>query len=296
MLSRLFGTTDPNASPDVYRPGAAPASGRIYSFLTSSDRSLVSGLYDYAQANGVDPTAVDHFAFDLAAYRQHPNPPDMVGSFFDAETGQPQDFAFKDPEDEATAQRILTSKAMRDTTIPRDFLQAELDPGRMGVHVTDFKFLEQVVYASSASGTDGAHDPTAVLAPRPKERLAAMQAAGTLPPPEQMRMVNTSSSASSDLLATYAARIAKIAPSVTDSDRDMLSALYARAGQQDPSSSEMKRIDHLAGQLSLLRMATAISSNAAERARANAKAGADPAQHYPDSDDKSRRSRLDVQA
>lgn len=77
-------------------------------------------------------------------------------------------------EDEAVAQRVLTSKAMGDTLIDRGFLEAVFSPTRMSVHASDLPFLENIAYAFSASGSDGATDPSAKPVVRYNEDFPAL--------------------------------------------------------------------------------------------------------------------------
>ncbi len=155
----------------------------VYQFLTAADRALLSQLYEYAQAKGFNPALVDALAYDLGVFRSASAGAslvrDHVGLFFSAD-GRAVAFGFGQ-EDEATAVRILTSAAMRDTVIPHDWLRYQLDPG-MAIRAprTPLAFLEHVVYAfsSSAPGRAGQADPQAVLGARPEQRLAALRAAG----------------------------------------------------------------------------------------------------------------------
>jgi hypothetical protein len=173
LRSRLF----PGLTGDL--PTATDNSPSVYKFLTSSDRAVISKLYKSASDSGGDLKQVDALAFDLGAFRSSPPGMDKVGMTFD-ESGAPIVYAFS-PVDEATAQRILTSKAMADTRIPTDFLRHFLDAGLAGgSHASDFAALEKMVYATSAVGSDGATDPQAVLAPRPAERLTALKASGRM--------------------------------------------------------------------------------------------------------------------
>lgn len=173
LQSRLF----PGLTGDL--PTATDRSPSVYKFLTSSDRAVISKLYKAASDAGGDLKQVDALAFDLGAFRSSPPGMDKVGMTFD-ESGAPIVYAFS-PADEATAQRILTSKAMADTGIPTDFLRHFLDAGLAGgSHASDFSALEKMVYATSTVGSDGATDPQAVLAPRPAERLAALKASGRI--------------------------------------------------------------------------------------------------------------------
>ena len=187
LLSRLFPSATPATASDIKTVENTKASGSIYTFLSSTDREILATLYKKGADTGGDLRQIDALAFDLANYRSTtPSGLDKVGTTFDVD-GNPIQYAFS-PTEEATAQRILTSKAMKDTGVPTDFLNHFLDPGLApGDHAVDFGALEKMVYALSQGGADGAPDPLAILAPRPDERLAAMQTAGTLPIPADLR-------------------------------------------------------------------------------------------------------------
>jgi hypothetical protein len=173
MLSRLFHTTDPSLEPKVETNKSKP-SGLVYDFLTQDDRKTIAKLYDYASTNSIDPVKVDNLAFDLACYRQSEGVLRYSGCDYDL-TGQPIARSFK-PADEAIAQRILTSKAINDTAIDHGFLRQILDPGYFSIHASDFEFLQQAVFAFSASGSDGAADPNANPVRRPRaEDFAPIQ-------------------------------------------------------------------------------------------------------------------------
>jgi hypothetical protein len=256
MLSRLFHTTD-LAATGMYTPGSAPSSGSVYNFLTAGDRNMLGSVYEYARNNGIDPSKVDDVAFDLGCFRSHPPSSyvDAVGKVFDLNGNSiVPEFS---PADEAAARRILTSKAMSDTAIPHDFLQHILNPGVAPGHAVNFGFLEQVVYATSKSGSDGATDPSAVLAARPAERFAALQAAGKVPSPEQMRSQAAGTPADAkDVFASFASRITGVVPFLTDDDKTLLGSLYAAAVQKyGPDSPRLKEIDAAARSLAALRLA-----------------------------------------
>ena len=170
LLSRLFHTENPNADPKVATSTTtANMSGSVYSFLTHEDRKTLSNLYEYAVANNIDPAKVDGVAFDLAHYRMAGpgGPLDSTGTLFDT-NGNPLINTFE-PADEAVAQRVLTSKAIKDTGLDHGFLSAVFNPGKTPVHASDFAFLEKAVYAFSRSGSDGATDPNAAPVVRPKK-------------------------------------------------------------------------------------------------------------------------------
>lgn len=165
MLSRLFRTADPALEPQVEVNKNKP-SGSVWNFLTREDRTTLAKVYEYAGNNGIDPLKVDNLAFDLACYRHSEGVLGYSGCDYDL-TGQPVTRSFK-PADEAIAQRILTSKAINDTVIDQGYLRQALDPGYSATHAVDFEFLQQVVFAFSASGSDGAADPNAKPVIRPK--------------------------------------------------------------------------------------------------------------------------------
>ena len=77
MLSRLFGTQNSNTEPpvmsgvngmDLKHIGMSPQN-----FLTTSDRALLSDMYEYAQQQGADLQNVDQLAYALGTYRQSNN-------------------------------------------------------------------------------------------------------------------------------------------------------------------------------------------------------------------------------
>lgn len=183
VLSRLF-----HGTPVSYTPGdASLASGTIYGFLTASDRATLASMYEYAQAQGTDLLEVDHVAFDLGVYRSTPaNIRATTPAAGYDQDGNLLPVAFSAP-DEAVATRILTSKAIKDSALPETFLRYELNPG-MGGKAASFAFLEQYVYATSTSGSDGATDPAAVLAPRSPEYFRELQVAdGSVYSPDQLK-------------------------------------------------------------------------------------------------------------
>jgi hypothetical protein len=161
MLSRLFGSDGSVEQKLETATTTSNTSGSVYNFLTRNDREMLSTVYEYANSNKIDPLKVDGLAVDLAIYRMAGagGPMDSAGKLYDTQ-GNPFIPQFN-AEDEAVAQRVLTSKAMSDTLIDRGFLDAIFSPTRMSVHASDFSFLEDVVYAFSVSGSDGATDPNA---------------------------------------------------------------------------------------------------------------------------------------
>ncbi|MDR1890507.1 MAG: hypothetical protein LBQ81_14260, partial [Zoogloeaceae bacterium] len=165
MLSRLWEVDDPNYEPpyvsqferDSYR-------GKVYSFLNYEDRKLVSELYEYARDNGISFNKVDDFAFYLSNYRSCPDVNPGYLGFIDY-SDNPGEFR---PEDEKIIQRLLTSKAIKDTTIDHGFLNLMFNsPNKTAHGGIDFEFLQEVVFSHSASGSDGAADPDAVVPLRP---------------------------------------------------------------------------------------------------------------------------------
>jgi len=85
MLSRLFGSNDPNATPAVMSGIGKAGTLSVY-YLTDSDRTLVSDMYAYAQQQGADLQHVDALAMTLSGYRYNDNGR-ILGGFdsFDAQ-------------------------------------------------------------------------------------------------------------------------------------------------------------------------------------------------------------------
>lgn len=170
LLSRLFKSDGLYGEPKIDSTSTtANTSGSVYSFLTDVDIDVLSKLYEMATTSGETLEQIDNIAFDLAHYRRAGpgGPIDTTGLIFD-KSGQPIISEFN-PGDEAIAQRVLTSKAMSDTSFDRGFLLSVFTPGKMPVHASDFSFLEKAVYAFSVAGYDGSTDPDAEPVVRPKK-------------------------------------------------------------------------------------------------------------------------------
>lgn len=258
MLSRLF-NSDGSVEPRVETTTTTNnTSGSVYSFLTKSDREMLATVYEYASVNGIDPLKVDGLAFDLAVYRRAGSggPSDTAGKLYDLQ-GNPLIPEFN-AQDEAVAQRVLTSKAMGDTLIDRGFLEAVFTPTRMSVHASDFSFLEDVVYAFSASGSDGATNPDA----KPVVRYRAEDF-----PPLKLddrtveagsktmlsRLLGKDLTGNVGALGALSANegITKLLDLLSDNDKDMLSRLYAIAQTRN---EDLSKIDNMALMLGSYRM------------------------------------------
>ena len=161
MLSRLFGTENNGVEPpvisgvngmDLNHIGMSPVS-----FLTTSDRALLSDMYDYAQQQGADLQNVDHLAFALGDYRQSNNGQSMLnfnnGKNFDLE-GHLRTVSFNE-KDTAAATRILNGDAINSTRLDQGFLRYTLDPGFGALsNTSDFEFMEQMVIKFSDAGEE----------------------------------------------------------------------------------------------------------------------------------------------
>ena len=161
MLSRLFGTEKNGVEPpvisgvngmDLNHIGMSPVS-----FLTTSDRALLSDMYDYAQQQGADLQNVDHLAFALGDYRQSNNGQSMLnfnnGRNFDLE-GHLRTVSFNE-KDTAAATRILNGDAINSTRLDQGFLRYTLDPGFGALsNTSDFEFMEQMVIKFSDAGEE----------------------------------------------------------------------------------------------------------------------------------------------
>jgi len=161
MLSRLFGTENNGVEPpvisgvngmDLNHIGMSPLN-----FLTTSDRALLSDMYDYAHQQSADLQNVDHLAFALGNYRQSNNGRAIYnfnnGNNFDFE-GHLRTVSFNE-KDTATASRILNSDAINSTRLDQGFLRYTLDPGNGALsNTSDFEFMEQMVIKFSDTGAE----------------------------------------------------------------------------------------------------------------------------------------------
>lgn len=159
MLSRLFNTTDPSATPPVLSGvngmdknhiGMNPAN-----FLTQGDRALVSNMYGFAQQQGADLQHVDQIALALGRYRQL-NDGRMMGSF---NSGNSFDLAGHqltvnfNAKDAAIAANIQNGNAINSTQVDHGFLRYTLDPGFGALTFPgDMEFLQKMVVKFSDEG------------------------------------------------------------------------------------------------------------------------------------------------
>ncbi len=250
MLSRLF-NSDGSVEPKIETSTTTSnTSGSVYNFLTKSDREMLATVYEYASANGIDPLKVDGLAFDLGGYRMSGpgGPPDTAGKMYDLQ-GNPRIPEFN-AEDEAVAQRVLTSKAMGDTLIDHGFLEAIFTPTKRSVHASDFSFLEDVVYAFSATGSDGATDPNAKPVVRYKaEDFPPLklddQAVELGSKTMRSRLSGKELAGSVGALGTLSPNenITKLLDLLSDNDKDMLSRLYAIAQSRN---EDLSKFDNMA--------------------------------------------------
>lgn len=258
MLSRLF-NSDGSVEPRIETTTTTSnTSGSVYSFLTKSDREMLATVYEYASANGIDPLKVDGLAFDLGAYRMAGpgGPLDGAGKAYDLQ-GNPFIPEFN-AEDEAVAQRVLTSKAMGDTLIDRGFLEAIFTPTKRSVHASDFSFLEEVVYAFSASGSDGATNPDAKPVVRYKaedfpplklDNQAVESGSKTM----LSRLLEKELTGHTGALGILSANkgATKLLDLLSANDKDMLSRLYAIAQTRN---EDLSKFDNIALMLGSYRM------------------------------------------
>jgi hypothetical protein len=155
MLSRLFGSTDPNDAPPVETGVSLSTEGdSVYNFLTEDDRNTLSDMYAYAQQQGASLQYVDDIAHDLGVYREFGSVTGNTNSVgtYDA-SGHAITYSFTD-QDAVAAQNILGGDAINSTRLDPGFLKFELDPGYMANHAANFDFLEQMVNHFSGAGAN----------------------------------------------------------------------------------------------------------------------------------------------
>ncbi len=162
LLSRLFHTSDPNATPEVATAFTTNnLSGNSASFLTQADRKLMERAYEYAQSSGMDLEQVDNFAFDLANYRflqaTGNNTGEIAGQsgIYDAE-GNPWVGKYN-PQDTEQVKRILTDPSVESTDIDKGFLAYLLNPQISGLtHAVSFGALEKFIPALTSQNSQSA--------------------------------------------------------------------------------------------------------------------------------------------
>lgn len=152
MLSRVFGGHE--NEPAV----ALQLTGKSYNlpqanFLTTSDRELLSSLYDTVVQEGISLNYIDDLAFDLGRYRMVGAITGNVndGGMFDAD-GRLQRFGFSQ-KDTVIANRILTGGGIQRSPLDAGFVKFLLDPGYSFNHRTHFGFLESLVGLYSAGSS-----------------------------------------------------------------------------------------------------------------------------------------------
>ena len=274
LLSRVFKVNDPGKEPKVeydtqktFTHSGMP----VYNYLTTQDRNQLSQIYEHAANKGYDLKIVDELAFQWAYYRSSPNTESslrynaskgMAEGAFDPTTGQLIVAEFN-PEDEAIAQRLLTSKAFthNNSIIPGNVLNAILDPGRGGKHSAEnLSFIQEVVYAFSPSGD--ANDPTAVVPLRPRDiaemKLAQLRSQGwdgsTTPLAfiDKKEALERGEHPNGGLFGKYQNRLdSHLSGFFTAGDKSILGEAYEMASDK---GVDLKRIDKLAAELGALRI------------------------------------------
>lgn len=130
LLQRVFGVGRREDEPPVARRnGNAAAPARDYLFF--GDRRYLADAYAYAQENGIAPEEVDALVADLAAYRQARTAGAQARDGLAqraAVAGTAQVSQRPHADEMAAAQRILSSRAARDTRLDHGFLAWLLDP------------------------------------------------------------------------------------------------------------------------------------------------------------------------
>ncbi len=154
MISRLFGGREPPvAQPPATLYNIAQKSS---DFLNLDDRSLISDMYAYAQAEGAALEYVDRLIKSLSTYRNYSDGRQLGNGnigHYDPD-GYKVSYEFK-PEDRAIASRILNSAAINSTRIDQGFLRYVLDPGHGAfMNVGGLPFLERMVSKLSSEGAD----------------------------------------------------------------------------------------------------------------------------------------------
>ncbi|GHT84544.1 hypothetical protein AGMMS49960_15400 [Betaproteobacteria bacterium] len=274
LLSRIFKVSDPDKEPRVEydtQKTFANSGVPVYNYLTTQDRNQLSQIYEYATNKGYDLKVVDELAFQWAYYRSSPNSESslhynaskgVAEGAFDPVTGQLIVAEFN-PEDEAIAQRLLTSKAFNhnNSIIPGNVLNALLDPGRGGKHSAEnLSFIQEIVYAFSPSGD--ATDPNAAVPLRPRDiaemKLAQLRSEGwdgsTTPLNfiDRKEALERGENLDGGWFGKYQNRLdSHLTSFFTAGDKSILGEAYKMASDK---GVDLKRIDKLAAELGALRI------------------------------------------
>lgn len=156
LASRLFSSDngDLPALPSIRTNGEHNGMLPQY-FLTESDRSLVSKMYELSNEEGIDLRYVDQFAKDLGRYRKYDDG-SMRSSFnensYDSQ-GRKQTVSFTE-KDTATAERILSGKTLSSTNIDQGFIRWRLDPGQGFNLSSDLDFMEHMLNKFSSTANE----------------------------------------------------------------------------------------------------------------------------------------------
>ncbi|GGW42337.1 hypothetical protein [Vreelandella hamiltonii] len=156
MASRLFSSEsgEPPVLPNIRTNGEYMGMLPQH-FLTESDRSLISEMYELAYEEGVDLRYVDQLAKDLGRYRKYDDG-SMRGSFNESSydlQGRKQTVSFTE-KDATTAERILSGSALSSTRLDQGFIRWRLDPGQGFNLSSNHDFLEQMVTQFSSGGNE----------------------------------------------------------------------------------------------------------------------------------------------
>lgn len=269
LLKRVFEIDDPSANPridSVVNDGNQ--NQKVGYFLTREDRDMLAKSYEYAEANGIDAVQVDLLAFDLGIYRLHELPGGgkmLDGSSMTHLDGRPMINVFA-PEREARARDILSSKALDDTKIDRDFLRHVTNPGLKPKPAVDFGALRELVFAFSASHSDGALKPDVSFA----DRDARIAYAKSIDENPELFRKTPSSGGGIDGKSIMMSRLygqgesdgpldganrPRFTKYLSEVDKDMLGGLYAAA---KASGADLVEIDKMAEGLGALRKAESL--------------------------------------
>ncbi|GGW33061.1 hypothetical protein GCM10007157_26090 [Vreelandella hamiltonii] len=156
LASRLFssGNGDLPVLPSIRTNGEHNGMLSQY-FLTESDRSLVSKMYEQANEEGTDLRYVDQFAKDLGLYRKYDDGSmrySFNGNSYDSQ-GRKQTVSFTEV-DTATAERILSGETLSTKNIDQGFIRWRLDPGQGFNLSSDLDFIEHMINKFSSTANE----------------------------------------------------------------------------------------------------------------------------------------------
>ncbi|OCQ18259.1 hypothetical protein A7985_24405 [Pseudoalteromonas luteoviolacea] len=155
MVKDIFAGNEPDVLSGVDGMSFSNVSKSPFEFLTQEDRTLLAGMYEYADQNDIDFEYIKRLASDLGDYRKH-NDGKLVSNFnnghFD-EHGHQLNVSFT-AKDQATIDSLISSNALSSSKLDQGFVSFITEPGLGALsHVGSYEFLQHMVEVSAGVET-----------------------------------------------------------------------------------------------------------------------------------------------